>query len=131
MYFGNSQSSIERLLITNFHKALTAESDVADFHTDNVDDAVQKFDDDEEIENKQLSNDINQESTTSSGRNIRKPARCCKDFGAVAVNDIYDLEAEAFLVDTAIGEGIGHTGELQAVNIKKLFLDQKKRNGFK
>jgi hypothetical protein len=37
MYFGNSQSTIEGPLIPNFHNALMAESDIEDFHTDNVD----------------------------------------------------------------------------------------------
>jgi hypothetical protein len=38
------------------------------------------------------------------------------------------LEAEALLVGATIREGIGHTGEFQAVNIKKLYTDQKKKN---
>jgi hypothetical protein len=52
--FDNFQSTIEGPLIPNFHNALTAESNIADFHTNNVDDAVQKLDDDKEIENKQV-----------------------------------------------------------------------------
>jgi hypothetical protein len=36
--------------------------------------------------------------------------------GATNVDEIINFETEKFLVDAAIGEGIGHTGELQSVN---------------
>jgi hypothetical protein len=67
-------------------------SDNADFYTNKADDAVQKLDDEEGINHKQVSTDINQESTTHSGRNIRKPASYRKDFDTVAVDNIYDIK---------------------------------------
>jgi hypothetical protein len=119
MYFNTYQSTIEGPLIPIFHNALTVESDIADFHTNNVDEAIPKLDDDKEIEPEEVSTDIHQESTTRSGRNICKPARCCADFDAVVIDDIYTLEAEALLVGAAIREGIGHTGKLQVVKYKE------------
>jgi hypothetical protein len=77
------------------------------------------LDDDEEIGTLQVSNDINKESTTCSGRNICKPARYCDDFDAVVIDYMYDLEAEALLVSAAIRKGIRHTSELQAVKYKE------------
>jgi hypothetical protein len=116
VWTGNTyQSTIEETLIPNFQIALTAESNIVDFHTNNVDEAVPKLDDDEEIKTDQVSNDIYQESTTRSGRNICKLARYREDFDAVVIDDMYTLEAEALLVGAAIVEGIGHTGGLQAV----------------
>jgi hypothetical protein len=127
MYFGKSQSTIEGPLIPNFHNTFTAETDIADFHTKDVDEEVPKLDDDEEIKPEQVSNDINHESTSCSGRNICKLARYCEDLDTVVVDDMYTLEAKALFVGTVIGEGIGHTGELQRVKYKKAMSGTEKK----
>jgi hypothetical protein len=119
MYFNTYQSTIEGPLIPTFHNALMVESDIADFHTDDVDEVILTLDDDKEIEPKEVSTDIHQDPTTCSGRNIRKPARYREEFEAVVIDDMYTLEAEALLVGAAIREGIGHTGKLQAVKYKQ------------
>jgi hypothetical protein len=126
MYFNTYQSTIEGPLIPNFHNALTVESDIADFHTNDVDEVILTLDDDKEIEPEEVSTDMHQDSTTCSGWNIRKLTRYREDFDAVVIDDMYTLEAEALLVGAAIGEGIGHTGKLQAVKYKEAMLGPEK-----
>jgi Reverse transcriptase (RNA-dependent DNA polymerase) len=84
-----------------------------------VDEVIPKLDDDKGIAPEEVRTDINQESTTRSGRNICKPMRYQEDFDAIMIDDVYTLEAEALLVGAAIGEGIGHTGKLQAAKYKE------------
>jgi hypothetical protein len=79
-------------------------------NNENIDDVKEKI-----INKVSIDIEGNSQIKTQSGRIIKKPERYPNDFGATNVDKLVDFETEKLLVGAAIGEGIGHTGELQSV----------------
>jgi hypothetical protein len=73
-----------------------------------------------------IDNESNNQIKTQSDQIIKKPELYQNDLGATNVDEIVDFETEKLLVGAAIGEGIGHTGELQSVKYNEVMSGSEK-----